>query len=70
MPNGTDAVGFPVYMTTLKTGTYMYEFYVFTVGNYTAIVQAEIGTETIEEMQPFIVEKPHGYPTITVATDS
>ena len=48
----------------------MYEFYVFTVGNYTAIVQAEIGTETIEEMQPFIVEKPHGYPTITVATDS
>ena len=70
LPNGTDATGFPQLMTRLKDGTYIYEFYVNVIGNYTAILQAEFGQDTIEQIEPFVVEKPWGYPRIEVATDT
>jgi hypothetical protein len=57
-------------MTALKNGTYIFETSEFTtIGNYTAIIQAEVGGETIEEIEPFIIEKPFGFPRIRVATD-
>lgn len=70
MPDGTDAPGFPQMMITLKPGTYMYEFYVYIIGNYTAILQAEFGQSLIEQIEPFTVEKPWGYPRIEVATNT
>ena len=70
LPNGSDAVGFPQTMLRIKDGTYMYEFYVHIIGNYTAIIQAEIGIDTIEQIEPFIVEKPWGFPKIEIASNS
>jgi hypothetical protein len=70
LPDGSNAIGFPQIMTALKPGTYMYEFTVHIVGNYTAILQAEIGIDTIEQIEPFIVEKPWGFPRIEVSSNS
>lgn len=70
MPNGSDAPNYPKAMARLKDGTYIYEFYVFDTGNYTAILQAEYGTKTIEQIESFVVEKPlMSYPRIEVASD-
>lgn len=70
LPNKTDAPGFPRAMTRLKDGTYIFETTEFTtIGNYTAIIQAEFGGDTIEQIEPFIIQKPFGFPRIRVATD-
>ena len=69
LPDGTSASGFPQTMTRLKDGTYMYEFVATIVGNYIAIIQAELGSNTIEQIEPFVVGKPFGFPRIEVATD-
>lgn len=70
LPSGMDASGFPATMTALKDGTYIYEFTANYLGSYLAIINAEVGTDTIEQIEPFVVESPFGYPRIEVATDS
>ena len=70
LPDGTNAAGFPATMTPLKDGTYIYETNTFiTIGNYTAIIQAELGGSTIECLAMFVIEKPFGFPRIEVACD-
>ena len=69
LPNGADAPGYPVSMSTVKTGTYFLEVSFITIGNYLAILQAEFGTDTIEEIESFIIEKPFGLPRIQIACD-
>lgn len=70
LPNKTNAAGFPRSMIKLKDGTYIFETTEFsTIGNYTAIIQAEVGGDTIEQIEPFIIQKPFGFPSIRVATD-
>lgn len=69
LPNGTDASGYPVAMSTVKTGTYFLEVSFTTIGNYLVILQAELGTDTIEEIESFIIEKPFGLPRIQIACD-
>jgi len=68
-PSGADLSGFPMTMTALKTGTYMLELILTTLGNYTAILQGELGNDTIEEIETFVIEKPFGLPRIEIATD-
>lgn len=69
LPNGTNMPGFPMAMSTLKTGSYMLELSLHTIGNYIAIMQGEFGGETIEDMESFVIEKTYGYPSINAATD-
>ncbi len=70
LPGGTDAVGFPIAMQTIKTGVYFYETTQFvTIGNYTAILQAELGANTLEVVESFVIEKPFGTPRIELASD-
>lgn len=70
LPGGTDAAGFPAAMTEVKTGTYVYETTAFsTIGNYLAILQGELGTDTIECIVVFVIEKPFGQPRIEIACD-
>ena len=69
LPDGTSAPGYPQTMSTIKTGTYMYETIFNTIGNYTAILQAEFGNSTIEQIAEFVVEKPYGYPRIEIHTE-
>lgn len=69
LPDGTDMPGFPRPMFALKPGSYILELSLHTIGNYTVILQAEFGSETIENMESFLIEKPFGYPTINAATD-
>jgi len=69
MPDGTDAPGYPQNMSTVKAGTYIYETVFTTIGNYTAILQAELGNSTIEQIAEFVVERPFGYPRISIACD-
>lgn len=68
-PDGTDLQGYPRSMFKIKKGTYMLETSFDKVGNYTAIMQAEYGNKTIENIAEFVVEKPFGYPQISVAYD-
>jgi len=68
-PNGTDVVGYPRSMFKIKDGTYMLETSFSVIGNYTAIMQAEYGSDTFENIAEFVVEKPFGYPQISVACD-
>lgn len=70
LPDGTDAPGYPQYMETIKTGTYMLETIFTKIGSYIAILQAELGNKTIEDIAEFVVEKPFGYPKIEVACDN
>ena len=70
LPDGTDDSRFPQAMVTLKNGTYILEEVFNDVGNYTAILQAEFGGDTIEEIESFIIEKPFGIPRIEIATDT
>lgn len=70
IPNGTDHPSFPLAMTTIKTGTYITDIVLTVVGSYIAIIQAELGSATIEQIGEFVVEKPFGYPRIEVATDN
>ena len=70
LPDGTNASGYPQTMSTVKTGTYVYETTFTTIGNYTAILQAEFGNSTIEQIAEFVVERPFGYPRIEIASDS
>ena len=70
LPDQTDAPGYPKAMTFLKSGTYILEVVLTEIGNYTAILQAEFGTETIEAIENFVIEKPFGYPKIEVASDA
>ena len=70
LPNGTNAVGFPASMTTVNAGTYYYETSAFTtIGNYTAILQADFGGNVIECIVVFVIEKPFGAPRIEIACD-
>lgn len=70
LPNGTNASGFPAAMTAVKIGTYIYETTAFTtIGNYTAIVQAELGSNLLECIVAFVIEKPFGAPRIEIACD-
>ena len=68
-PNGTDIASYPRSMFRLKIGTYMLETSFSVIGNYTAIMQAEYGGNTIENISEFVVERPFGYPRIEVASD-
>jgi hypothetical protein len=70
LPDGTNAPGFPASMTTLKVGTHIYETTSFsTIGNYTAILQADFGGSIIESIVAFVIEKPFGAPRIEIACD-
>ena len=69
MPNGQDIPGYPRPMFAVKTGTYMLETSFSMVGNYTAFLQAEVGSSTMEQIAEFVVERPYGYPRIEVASD-
>jgi len=68
-PNGTDLAGYPKNMSTVKSGTYVLETVFNIIGNYTAILQAELGNSTIEQIAEFVVEKPFGFPKIEIACD-
>ena len=70
LPDGTNAPGFPRTMETIKIGTYMLETVFTKIGNYIAILQAEFGNKTIEDIAEFVVEKPFGYPRIEIACDN
>ncbi len=70
IPDGTYASGYPRSMYKESTGTYILETSFTTIGNYTAILQAEDGNDTIENIAEFVVEKPFGFPSINVATDN
>lgn len=70
LPDGTDDINFPQPMIEIKIGIYICEFYVYAIGNYTAILQAELGTSTIERIEPFMVEKPWGFPRIEISSDA
>jgi hypothetical protein len=69
LPDGTDMPGFPQPMYALKPGSYILELSLRTIGNYTVIMQGEFGSETIEDMEDFVIERPFGYPSINAATD-
>jgi len=69
MPDGSDHVGFPRYMTTIKPGTYMLEIVLTTIGSYTAILEAQYGNATIEQIAEFVIERPWGFPKIEIASD-
>lgn len=70
LPDGTNAPGFPATMITVNTGTHYYETNAFsTIGNYTAILQADWGTNVIESIVAFVIEKPFGAPRIEIACD-
>lgn len=69
LPDGTSHPSFPQSMTTIKTGTYMFEIVLTVVGSYTAIIQAELGASTIEQIAEFVIEKPFGFPRIEIASD-
>lgn len=57
-------------MTTIKAGTYIYETTSFTtIGNYTAILDANLGSDMIECIVVFVIEKPFGAPRIEIACD-
>lgn len=68
-PDGTDLTGYPKSMNPIKSGTYILETTFNIIGNYTAILQAELGGSTIEQIAEFVVEKPFGFPKIEVACD-
>ena len=68
-PNGTDLIGYPRPMFRIKIGTYMLETSFNIVGNYTAIMQAEYNANSIENIAEFVVEKPFGFPSISVASN-
>ena len=70
LPNQTDAPGFPRDMTRIQEGTYILEVSEFdTIGNYTVIEKAELGSSTIECIVVFVIEKPFGQPRIEIACD-
>lgn len=71
LPDGTFSDEFPAEMTTIKDGTYIYETTsLTTIGNYTAILQAELASDTLETIVVFVIEKPFGAPRIEIACDS
>lgn len=68
IPNKTDAPGYPKAMTELEPGVYCLEVQLFQTGNYTAIIRAELTSgETIEDIEPFVVEAAEGFPRIECA---
>jgi len=66
-PDQNDVQGFPQAMQTASTGIYYYEIQFFQTGNYTAIFRAELGGSTLEDIEPFVVEPPDGFPRIECA---
>jgi hypothetical protein len=64
LPNKTEAPGFPRIMERVDVGTYILEFTVQEIGNYTSITRAEFQDPTlnhgvaftIEEIDSFVVE--------------
>lgn len=68
-PDKIDVPGFPQGMTTIKSGTYCFEIRLTKIGSYIAILQAEYGNATIEQIAEFVIEKPFGFPRIEIATD-
>ncbi len=70
LPDGSSMPGFPKSMVTIKTGTYMLEIVLTTIGSYVAILQAEYGNNTIEDIAEFTIERPWGFPKIEVASDN
>jgi hypothetical protein len=69
LPDMSEMPGFPRYMSTVKPGTYMFEIRLTTIGSYTAILEAEYGNATIEQIAEFVIERPWGFPRIEVASD-
>jgi hypothetical protein len=63
-PVGNDIAGYPKYMITVEDGVYYLEVQLFQTGNYTAIIRAELSGETLEDIEPFVVEPPNGLPRI------
>jgi hypothetical protein len=61
MPDGSDHAGFPRPMTTIKSGTYMLEIVLTTIGSYTAIIEAQYGNATIEQFAYFVIERHWGF---------
>jgi hypothetical protein len=64
LPDETDATGYPQSMKTAETGVYYLEVQLFPIGNYTAIIRAELNGSTIEDIEPFNVQQPFGFPRI------
>lgn len=69
-PDGNDLPNYPRSMFRVKKGTYLLETQFTTIGNYTAILQAQYGNDIIEQIAEFVVEKPFGLPRIEIATNS
>lgn len=67
IPDKTDATGYPKSMTELEPGVYCLEVQLFQTGNYTAIIRAELNGDTLEDIEPFVVEPPAGFPRIECA---
>lgn len=67
LPDGTQASGYPKTMTRVKKGTYFLQVSFETIGHYLAIIQAEFGSDTLEEIETFVIEKPFGAPAIRIA---
>ena len=66
-PGKLDAPGYPKTMTELEVGVYCLEVQLFQTGSYTAIIRAELNGDTLEDIEPFVVEAPAGFPRIECA---
>jgi len=66
-PGKIDLPGYPQAMQALEIGVYVMEVQLFQTGNYTAIIRAELNGETLEDIEPFVVEPPAGFPRIECA---
>jgi len=67
IPGKLDASGYPKTMTEIEPGVYCLEVQLFQTGNYTAIIRAELNGDTLEDIEPFVVEAPAGFPRIECA---
>jgi len=69
MPDQTDMPNFPRPMYKVKKGLHILETVFNIAVNYTAILQAEYGNDTIETISEFVVEKAFGFPVIEISTN-
>lgn len=63
-PNGNNLSGYPKLMQMVETGVYYLKVQLFQTGNYTATIRAEMGNNTIEDIETFIIEPLNGLPRI------
>jgi hypothetical protein len=64
LPDQTDASGYPKAMTEAEPGVYYLEVQLFQIGNYLAVIRAELDGTTLEGIEPFNVQQPFGFPRI------